>query len=90
MRKKLKEKLNTIKSKINKIKDNKQKDDNVDFSNKEQRERFYKQLKKEIKDNNNDYQKRLERREYLDRKEVERRREQGVYERFDEFDDCRF
>ena len=70
MKKSLKEKLNKIKSKIDQIKYDKQKNDVIDFSNRKQRSKFYEELNKEVKDYNKNYQKILERREYLDKKEI--------------------
>ena len=91
MKKSLKEKLNKIKSKINQIKYDKQKNDVIDFSNRKQRYKFYEELNKEVKDYNKNYQKILERREYLDKKEIERKNiEQKLYENSIEFEDERF
>lgn len=91
MKKSLKEKLNKIKSKINQIKYDKQKNDVIDFSNRKQRYKFYEELNKEVKDYNKNYQKILERREYLDQKEIERKNiEQKLYENSIEFEDERF
>lgn len=91
MKKSLKEKLNKIKSKINQIKYDKQKNDVIDFSNRKQRSKFYEELNKEVKDYNKNYQKILERREYLDKKEIERKNiEQKLYENSIEFEDERF
>ena len=90
MKKSLKEKLNKIKSKINQIKYDKQKNDVIDFSNRKQRYKFYEELNKEVKDYNKNYQKILERREYLDKKEAERTIEQKLYENSIEFEDERF
>ena len=91
MKKSLKEKLNKIKSKIDQIKYDKQKNDVIDFSNRKQRYKFYEELNKEVKDYNKNYQKILERREYLDQKEIERKNiEQKLYENSIEFEDERF
>ena len=91
MKKSLKEKLNKIKSKINQIKYDKQKNDVINFSNRKQRYKFYEELNKEVKDYNKNYQKILERREYLDQKEIERKNiEQKLYENSIEFEDERF
>ena len=91
MKKSLKEKLNKIKSKINQIKYDKQKNDVIDFSNRKQRSKFYEELNKEVKDYNKNYQKILERREYLDKNEIERKNiEQKLYENSIEFEDERF
>ena len=91
MKKSLKEKLNKIKSKIDQIKYDKQKNDVIDFSNRKQRSKFYEELNKEVKDYNKNYQKILERREYLDKKEIERKNiEQKLYENSIEFEDERF
>ena len=90
MKKSLKEKLNKIKSKIDQIKYDKQKNDVIDFSNRKQRSKFYEDLNKGFKDYDKNYSKILERREYLDKKEAERTIEQKIYENSIEFEDERF
>lgn len=90
MKKSLKEKLNKIKSKIDQIKYDKQKNDVIDFSNRKQRSKFYEDLNKGFKDYDKNYSKILERREYLDKKEAERTIEQKLYENSIEFEDEKF
>ena len=90
MKKSLKEKLNKIKSKIDQIKYDKQKNDVIDFSNRKQRSKFYEDLNKGFKDYDKNYSKILERREYLDKKEAERTIEQKIYENSIEFEDEKF
>lgn len=90
MKKSLKEKLNKIKSKIDQIKYDKQKNYVIDFSNRKQRSKFYEDLNKGFKDYDKNYSKILERREYLDKKEAERTIEQKLYENSIEFEDEKF